>query len=311
MEPVRREERSVRRKEKVETIETPHTSHLTPHGTLYIVATPIGNLEDMTFRAVRILKEVDLIAAEDTRHSRKLLSHFGITKPLTSYFDHNKTLKGESLLARLRDGASVALISDAGTPCISDPGYQLVRDAVAAGITVVPGASATVAALSASGLPTDAFTFAGFLPNRQGNRRERLAELKDEGRVVVFYEAPHRLRAALADLREVCGDRQVVIARELTKLYEEFVRGSVTEVLASFAEREVKGEIVLLVAPSADTPAEVDPDDLLKRHITDPTLSFRDMVSRVAAETGLPRSEIYARALALRKNISSASVRRR
>ena len=276
-------------------------------GTLYIVATPIGNLEDMTFRAVRTLKEVDLIAAEDTRHSRKLLSHFGIVKHLTSYFDHNKTLKGEYLLDKLREGASVALISDAGTPCISDPGYQLVRDAVAAGITVVPipGASATVTALCASGLTTDAFTFAGFLPNRQGKRRERLAQLKDEGRVVVFYEAPHRLRAALADLREVCGDRQVVVARELTKLYEEFVRGSVTEVLARFADREVKGEVVLLVAPGEVKPQTVDPDDLLKRHMTDTTWSFRDMVSRVAAETGLPRSEIYTRALELRKNILS------
>jgi len=273
--------------------------------TLYILATPIGNLEDMTFRAVRTLKEVDLIAAEDTRHSRKLLSHFGIAKPLTSYFDHNKTLKGESLLARLRDGASVALISDAGTPCISDPGYQLVRDAVAAGITVVPlpGASATVAALSASGLPTDAFTFAGFLPNRQGKRRERLAELKDEGRVVVFYEAPHRLRAALADLREVCGDRQVVLARELTKLYEEFVRGSVTEVLASFADREVKGEIVLLVAPAEKVTTSIDPDAILARFLADESLSLRDAVDRAAQESGLPRREVYARALVLREGV--------
>jgi 16S rRNA (cytidine1402-2'-O)-methyltransferase len=295
----------VRRKEKDKTIENPHSSLLTHHGTLYIVATPIGNLEDMTFRAVRILKEVDLIAAEDTRHSRKLLSHFGITRPLTSYFDHNKTLKGESLLARLRDGASVALISDAGTPCISDPGYQLVRDAVAAGITVVPlpGASATVAALSASGLPTDAFTFAGFLPNRQGKRRERLAELKDEGRVVVLYEAPHRLRAALADLRGVCGDRQVVVARELTKLYEEFVRGSVTEVLASFADREVKGEIVLLVAPAEKVTMAIDPDTILAHYLADETLSFRDAVDRAAQESGLPRREVYARALILREGV--------
>ena len=273
------------------------------YGVLYIVATPIGNLEDMTFRAVRTLKEVDLIAAEDTRHSRKLLNHFGIVKHLTSYFDHNKTLKGEYLLDRLRDGASVALISDAGTPCISDPGYQLVRDAVAAGITVVPipGASATVAALSASGLPTDSFTFAGFLPSRQGKRRERLAELKDEGRVVVFYEAPHRLIAALTDLREVCGDRQVVVARELTKLYEEFVRCSVTEALASFAEREVKGEIVLLVAPAVEIPTEVDPDAVLAHYLADETLSLRDAVDRVAQESGLPRREVYARALVLKE----------
>jgi 16S rRNA (cytidine1402-2'-O)-methyltransferase len=273
-----------------------------PTGILYIVATPIGNLEDMTFRAVRILKEADVIAAEDTRHSRRLLTHFGINGHLTSYFDHNKSLKGDFLLERLREGASVALISDAGTPCISDPGYQLVRDAVAAGITVVPipGASATVTALSASGLPTDSFTFAGFLPNRQGKRRERLSQLREEGRVVIYYEAPHRLPATLADLLEVCGDRQIVVARELTKLYEEFVRGSVTEVLASFAHREVKGEVVLLVAPATEPPAAVDPDDLLKGYLADPDLSFRDTVSRVAGETGIARSEIYARALELK-----------
>ncbi len=272
---------------------------------MYIVATPIGNLEDMTFRAVRILKEADLIAAEDTRHSRRLLNHFGIAGHLTSYFDHNKSLKGEYLLERLRDGAHVALISDAGTPCISDPGYQLVRDAVAAGIAVVPipGASAAVTALSASGLPTDSFTFAGFLPSKQGKRREKLAQLRDEGRVVIYYEAPHRLPAALADLLEVCGERQIVVARELTKLYEEFVRGSVTEVLASFAHREVKGEIVLLVAPAEEVAAPVDSDELLNRYLADPNLSFRDTVSMVAAETGVPRSEIYGRALELRKTL--------
>jgi 16S rRNA (cytidine1402-2'-O)-methyltransferase len=259
----------------------------------------------MTFRAVRVLKEVDLIAAEDTRHSRKLLTHFGIARPLTSYFDHNKTLKGQHLLDRLKEGASVALISDAGTPCISDPGYQLVRDAVAAGVQVVPipGVSATVTALSASGLPTDSFIFAGFLPNRQGKRRERLARLKDEGRVVVFYEAPHRLMAALADLREVCGDRQVVVARELTKLHEEFVRGSVTEVLARFADREVKGEIVLLVAPTEEMPMRSDPDAILARYMADETLSFRDAVERAARDTGLPRREVYARALVLREGL--------
>ena len=293
----------MRRKENCEAENTPHPSPLTSHGILYIVATPIGNLEDMTFRAVRTLKEVDLIAAEDTRHSRKLLNHFGIVKHLTSYFDHNKTLKGKYLLDKLREGASVALISDAGTPCISDPGYQLVRDAVAAGITVVPipGASATVAALSASGLTTDSFTFAGFLPSRQGKRRERLAELKDEGRVVVFYEAPHRLIAALTDLREICGDRQVVVARELTKLYEEFIRGSVTEALASFAEREVKGEVVLLVAPAVEAPLAIDPDANLARYLADESLSFRDAVDRVAQESGLSRREVYARALVLKE----------
>jgi 16S rRNA (cytidine1402-2'-O)-methyltransferase len=271
-------------------------------GTLYIVATPIGNLEDMTFRAVRILKEADLIAAEDTRHSRRLLNHFGITGHLTSYFDHNKSLKGEYLLERLREGANVALISDAGTPCISDPGYQLVRDAVAAGISVVPlpGASAAVTALSASGLPTDSFTFAGFLPSRQGKRREKLAQLRDEGRVVIVYEAPHRLPAMLTDLLDVCGDRQLVVARELTKLYEEFVRGSVKEVIASFADREVKGEIVVLIAPAEAVNTVVDPEAILLRALSDSSTSLRDAVDQAVTETGLPRRELYARALELR-----------
>ena len=176
-------------------------------GTLYILATPIGNLEDITIRAVRILGEVDLIAAEDTRHTRKLLSHFGISKPLTSYFDHNKTLKGSVILEKLKNGISVALVTDAGTPCISDPGYQLVRDAVAAGVLVIPipGACAAVAALSVSGLPTDSFVFEGFLPNRGGKRREKLARLKDEKRLLVFYEAPTRLVATLADIIDIFG----------------------------------------------------------------------------------------------------------
>ncbi len=257
----------------------------------------------MTFRAVRILKEADIIAAEDTRHSRRLLNHFGITGHLTSYFDHNKSLKGEYLLERLREGANVALISDAGTPCISDPGYQLVRDAVAAGISVVPlpGASAAVTALSASGLPTDSFIFAGFLPSRQGKRREKLAQLRDEGRVVIIYEAPHRLTATLIDLLDVCGDRQLVVARELTKLYEEFVRGSVTEVMASFADREVKGEIVVLVATAEAVTTVVDPEAILLRALSDSSLSFRDAVDLAVTETGLPRRELYARALELRE----------
>lgn len=274
-------------------------------GTLYIVATPIGNLEDITFRAVRILREADLIAAEDTRHSRKLLTHFGISRPITSYFDHNKAFKGNFILEKLRQGLSVALISDAGTPCISDPGFQLVRDAVAEGIAVapVPGPSAAIAALSAAGLPTDRFAFEGFLPNRQGKRRERLLSLKGEERVLVFYEAPSRLAAALSDLLEVMGDREVVIARELTKIYEEFIRGRAGDVLESLKGRQIKGEVVLLVAPGtpADAPDEFPVIDLLRRYLGGADISLKDAVRRVALETGRSRGEVYAEALRLKR----------
>jgi len=273
-------------------------------GSLYIVATPIGNLEDITFRAVRILKEVDLIAAEDTRHSRKLLTHFGISKPLTSYFDHNKNIKGSYILDKLREGLSVALISDAGTPCISDPGYQLVRDAVAAGVTVVPvpGPSAVLAALSAAGLPTDRFVFEGFLPNRQGKRRERLLSLAGEERVLIFYESPNRLQAALADLLEVMGNREVVMARELTKIYEEFVRGPAAELLERLKKRQVKGEVVLLVAP-AQAPVETKAApvaELLLEYISAGGFSLKAAVRRVNLDTGRPRGEVYAEALRLK-----------
>ncbi|MHC1698280.1 MAG: 16S rRNA (cytidine(1402)-2'-O)-methyltransferase [Geobacteraceae bacterium] len=273
-------------------------------GTLYILATPIGNLEDMTFRAVRVLREVDLIAAEDTRHTRKLLTHFGISKPLTSYFDHNKTLKGTVLLDKLKNGLSVALVSDAGTPCISDPGYQLVRDAVAAGVPVVPipGACAAVAALSVSGLPTDAFVFEGFLPNRSGKRREKLTLLKDEKRLLVFYEAPTRLVATLGDIAEIFGDRDVVVAREITKLYEELLRGRVSVILETLRERQLKGEIVLLVAPSAEAPPfrEDAVTELLQCYLFSDGITLKDAVRKVAAETGVPKGKVYDQALQLK-----------
>ena len=273
-------------------------------GTLYILATPIGNLEDMTFRAVRVLREVDLIAAEDTRHTRKLLTHFDISKPLTSYFDHNKTLKGTVILDKLKSGLSVALVSDAGTPCISDPGYQLVRDAVAAGVAVVPipGACAAVAALSVSGLPTDAFVFEGFLPNRSGKRREKLSLLKDEKRLLVFYEAPTRLVATLADIAEILGDRDVVVAREITKIYEELLRGQVSAILETLRERQLKGEIVLLVAPSAEAPPvrEDAVTELLQRYLFSEGITVKDAVRRVAEETGVARGKVYDQALQLK-----------
>jgi 16S rRNA (cytidine1402-2'-O)-methyltransferase len=270
-----------------------------PHGALYIVATPIGNLEDITLRALRTLKEVDLIAAEDTRHTRKLLSHFGISKPLTSYYDHNSAVKGDLILGHLRKGAAVALVTDAGTPCISDPGYQLVRDAAAEGITVIPipGVSAAVAALSASGLPTDAFAFEGFLPSRKGKRREALLQLVGEQRLLVFYESPQRLLDALMDMLEVFGERQAVVCRELTKLHEEIVRGTLSEIRDIFIARVMKGEIVILVAPTVAAAAEPkEIESLLKRFLAG-GYSVRD-AAKAAAEAGsLSRSEAYRMAL--------------
>jgi 16S rRNA (cytidine1402-2'-O)-methyltransferase len=271
--------------------------------TLYIIATPIGNLEDITYRAVRILGEVDLIAAEDTRHSLKLLNHFGISKPLTSYFDHNQQFKGERILNALRQGKSVALISDAGTPCISDPGYQLVRDAVAESIKVVPvpGACAAVAALSASGLPTDTFTFAGFPPARQGKRRTFLAGMNDLPGTLVLYEAPHRLLDTLTDIREVLGERQVIVARELTKIYEEFIHGSTSEVIATVSQDIVRGEVVILIAAGESTPPESEPlEPVLRRLMAEGTLSVKDIAKQAAIISGVSRSEAYSEALKLK-----------
>ncbi|CAH2031450.1 16S rRNA (cytidine(1402)-2'-O)-methyltransferase [Trichlorobacter ammonificans] len=271
---------------------------------LYIVATPIGNLEDMTFRAVRMLKEVALIAAEDTRHSRKLLAHYGITTPLTSYFDHNQTLKGERILATLRDGKSVALISDAGTPCISDPGYHLVRDALAEGIRVVPlpGACAAVTALSAAGLPTDSFHFAGFPPAREGKRRSFLAALAGVRATLVLYEAPHRLAATLADIAAVLGNRQLAVARELTKLYEEFLHGTAHTLLEQVRDGRERGEVVILIAPGdgmSAAPEGPAPEERLRTLLAQGH-SVKEAAALVAAATGLPRRELYAQALLLR-----------
>jgi 16S rRNA (cytidine1402-2'-O)-methyltransferase len=272
-------------------------------GTLYILATPIGNLEDMTYRAVQILGEVDLIAAEDTRHSLKLLNHFGISKPLTSYFDHNQQFKGERILQALRQEKNVALISDAGTPCISDPGFNLVRAAVAEGIPVIPipGPCAAVTALSASGLPSNAFTFAGFPPVRQGKRRAFLNAMAPLPGTLVFYEAPHRLEEMLQDIREVMGERQVVVARELTKIYEEFIRGAVGEVLAKIAQGKIRGEVVVLVAPGDAAQEDTLPlPELLERLLHDEGLTVKDAAKKAAGMTGIPKNAVYAEALRVR-----------
>ncbi|MGH9628709.1 MAG: 16S rRNA (cytidine(1402)-2'-O)-methyltransferase, partial [Bryobacteraceae bacterium] len=219
-------------------------------GKLYIVATPIGNMGDITYRAVRVLKEAAMVACEDTRHTRKLLTHYGIVTPLSSYHEHNEAARSGEYLELLRSGASIALVSDAGTPLISDPGYRLVSRAAAEGIAVIPipGPSAVIAALSSSALPTDAFYFGGFLPAKQAQRRRLLEEVKTLDATLVFYEAPHRIVESLPDVEAILGARQMVIARELTKVHEEFLRGSVAEVVAKIRDRaSIKGELTLMV----------------------------------------------------------------
>lgn len=226
-------------------------------GVLYIVATPIGNLEDITLRALRTLKAVDLIAAEDTRETRKLLSHYGIATPLTSYYDAVEASRTPHLIGQLKAGKDIALVSDSGTPGLSDPGYRLIRAAVREGIRVVPvpGPSALTAVLSASGIPVDRFVFEGFLPAKRGERRRRLERVRDESRALVFFEAPHRIRESLKDMLEILGERDVVLGRELTKAHEEFVRGRLSEVCAGADEREWRGEITVVVEGSKGKPS--------------------------------------------------------
>lgn len=273
-----------------------------PTGTLYIVATPIGNLEDITLRALRILKEVDLVAAEDTRHSRKLFNHYGISTPLTSYFQHNEASKGEKILETLREGKSVALISDAGTPAISDPGFDLVRRCREEGLPVaaVPGPSAAVAALSITGLPTSRFAFEGFLPSRTHARRQVLRNLIGERRTCVFYESPHRLAATLEDLQaELGSEREVAVARELTKIHEELFRGTVAEAAAHFGRGRVRGEIVLMVAPAPEEGPRGTVKEALRKWREKTDLPRKQIVKEVAREFGLPASEVYRQNLEL------------
>ncbi len=225
-----------------------------PSGALYVVATPLGNLDDITYRAIQILRSVDIIASEDTRRTRKLLAHFGIRTPLLCYHEHNERWAAESVAARIRGGESVALVSDAGTPLVSDPGYRIVELAAREDLPVVavPGPSAVVAALSVSGLPPHPFYFEGFLPRRSAARRRRLKELAGLRATIVFYESPHRIARSLADMAEVLGERRAVVARELTKLHEELVRGRLSDLARAAADREWRGEIVVLVAGKAE-----------------------------------------------------------
>lgn len=276
---------------------------MTPaRGTLYVVATPIGNLEDITLRALRILKEADLIACEDTRQTRKLLDHYGISKRTVSYHEHNEAERARELVEEMEHGANVALVSDAGMPGISDPGYRVVALAAERGITVVPvpGASAFVAALAASGLPTDSFRFGGFLPAKRGARRDALAHIRESANTEIFYEVPHRLLEALEDMVEVLGpDRPVVVAREVTKLHEEFLRGPAGKLREELRDRPIKGECTLLIgkAEAGAAAEEREPEIAarLRQVMAEGKLDEKSALKVVAKELGLSRSEAYRR----------------
>jgi 16S rRNA (cytidine1402-2'-O)-methyltransferase len=271
---------------------------------LYVVATPIGNLRDVTFRALSVLAAAAAVLAEDTRITKRLLAHYGITTPLLTYNDHSSDAVRERMIHRLREGEALALVSDAGTPLVSDPGYRLVQAAIAAGlpVTPIPGPSAMLTALVVSGLPTDRFFFEGFLPAKSGARRTRLQAIAGIPGTLILYEAPHRLPEMLADAAEILGERPAVVARELTKLFETVRRGDLPDLARQFArEGPPKGEIVVLVGegtagtpgPEADAALDDRIEAALARH------SIKDAAALVAAETGLPKRDVYARALAL------------
>lgn len=269
-------------------------------GPLYIVSTPIGNLEDITLRALRILKEVDVIAAEDTRHSRKLLTHYGISKPLISYWGEREKIKSKEILERLSFGQSVALISDAGTPGISDPGAVLIKKAIEENIHVIsiPGPSALIAALSLSGLPTDRFIFVGFLPSKKSLRVKVLKELSLELRTLVFYEAPHRILETLTDMKDVFAERRAVIVKEITKIHEEAFRGTIPDILSNVEKTKIAGEYVIVIeerimekkTATEDVLSEVSA--LIKKG-----LSRKDSVRKVARIYGLSKKELYDKSL--------------
>ncbi len=269
-------------------------------GTLYLVATPIGNLEDLSPRAARVLRECKLIAAEDTRHTAKLLNRFGIQTPLTSYFEHNKLTKLERVLATLADG-DAALVSDAGTPALNDPGYELVRAALASGFDVrpVPGPSAPIAALSVSGLPTDAFLYLGYLPHKKSERRNLLAQIGDLRYTLIFLESPRRLAAALEDLLDILGDRPICVAREMTKVYEEFWRGSLRGAVEEFRTREARGEFTLVVggrlSAISDRWTEEELTAAIKAEVERGT-STKEIAAKLSARSGWGKRDVYARA---------------
>jgi 16S rRNA (cytidine1402-2'-O)-methyltransferase len=270
-------------------------------GCLYLVGTPIGNLEDISLRALRILKEVDQIACEDTRHTQKLLSHYEIRKPLTSYHEHNELTRAPELLISLEQGAKIALVSDAGMPLVSDPCHHLVTLCLRHHVSVVPvpGPSALLAALAASGLPNEEFLFVGFLPNRAGERRRALERLRIEDRTIILYEAPHRIAECVADAREVLGNRTACVAREVTKLHEEFRRGKLSELFASLKERPAKGEITLLIGAEDPADARTPANSMqslaerVEELIRQAKLDRKEALKLAAKEHGLTRREAY------------------
>src|SRR5580704_17441159 len=291
-----------------ESAKTTAVSQDSPHAAgpaLYLVATPIGNLEDITLRAVRVLKEVDVIACEDTRQTQKLLNHYGITTRTISYHEHNEMTRAAELVKEMQEGASVALVTDAGMPGISDPGYRLIALAIRHRVPVVPvpGASAFLAALVASGLPTDSFRFSGFLPAKRGERRAALEAVKSSPRTQVFYEAPHRIVETLADVVGVMGEaRHVVIAREVTKLHEEFLRGRAAEVLENLKSRDgVRGEITMLIGKAEEEEARVETGAFarlgvrqrVEQIIADEKVDEKSALKKVAKERGISKSEAY------------------
>ena len=272
-------------------------------GTLYIVATPLGNLEDITLRAIRVLREVSVIACEDTRRTVKILNRYEVRTPLFIFHEYNKVRAGVSILRRLRDGENVALVSDAGTPAISDPGYELVREAIGGGvpIEVVPGPSALIAALVVSGLPTDHFTFEGFLPARREKRRKAMQNLATEKRTMIFYESPQRVTSFLREAAEIFGDRRACVVRELTKIHEEILRGTLPELDAEISRREsVRGEITIVIGGGEKT-VELSMEEIVKAALEDASGSSRDLSREIAERTGLSRKEVYAEILRQRQ----------
>jgi 16S rRNA (cytidine1402-2'-O)-methyltransferase len=267
---------------------------------LYLVATPIGNLEDITYRAVRVLREVELIACEDTRQTRKLLDHYDIQKPTISYHEHNEAERAVELASRLAAGASLALVSDAGMPLVSDPGYRLVRAAIELGIPVqaLPGPSAALTALAAAGLPTDSFRFGGFLPHKPGQRAKALEALAGEQATLIFYEAPHRILEALEAVEQVLGPRPVVVARELTKIHEEYLRGTAAELRAQLAARDsIRGEITLLIGKATAPAPDDTPLEQAVERLIDSGTARMDAIKQVARQRGLSKREVYAQLL--------------
>jgi len=269
---------------------------------LYIVSTPIGNLEDITLRALRVLREVDIIAAEDTRNTSKLLSHYEIHKKLISCHEHNEVNRGRELIDKIQKGCKVALVSDAGTPCISDPGFRLVSTAVSHGVKVVPvpGVSASIAALSVSGLSTDSFVFAGFPPKKQGKRKKLLESLSEDFRTLIFYESPHRILKFLSEVTDVLGDREASLSREITKLHEEHVRGNLSDIYKKFDDRNsIKGEITLVVSgkPKIQKELSGDLESEIKKRLKDTGIKKSVLAKEISKEFNLDRQTVYSKIL--------------